>query len=542
MGTLGIRRASRGRVRNRYAWWLANLVFIVLSLRLSAQEGLARDLTIGLASETTSLDPHFYNSASNGNQLWHLYDRLVVSASDDPTKNLPQLALSWRLVDETTWEFSLRHGVTFHDGTPFTADDVIFTVQRIPTVKNSPASFITYVNHIAKTEKIDDYTLQIQTTAAYPFLLADLGLIPIVSRKLHAEATTGDFNSGRLALGTGPYRLIKWAPGDAMELARNPDWWGPKQAWDRVMMRPIASDPARLAALLSGSVDLIEQVAIADLPRVRADPRLTLVSVPGFRTMYIFPDSTRDAPPWLFDEHGHELGKNPLKDVRVRRAISMAIDRQAIVDRIMDGEASAANQLCSPACGGGAHELEPLPYDPEAARRLLADAGYPNGWSMTLHGLKGATANDDKVALSVAQYLNRIGIAVNVEALPINVFGPRATAREYSFILSYFDAGFAAYSLRMTMMTYDTVKGQGVFNRMRYSNPDVDRLAGAALTTLDDVVRDKLTAAAMTVAMRDVALIPLISVNNTWAVRRERLNFTGALSARTVAMYATPAR
>jgi peptide/nickel transport system substrate-binding protein len=210
----------------------------------------------------------------------------------------------------------------------------------------------------------------------------------------------------------------------------------------------------------------------------------------------------------------------------------MAIDRRAIVDRIMDGEAGAANQLCSPACGGGAHELEPIAYDPEAVRRLLTEAGYPNGWSMTLHGLKGATANDDKVALSVAQYLNRIGIAVSVEALPINVFGPRATAREYSFILSYFDAGFAAYSLRMTMMTYDTAKGQGVFNRMRYSNPDVDRLAGAALTTLDDVARDRLTAEAMTVAMRDVALIPLISVNNTWAVRRERLKLHWALRRR----------
>jgi peptide/nickel transport system substrate-binding protein len=529
-------------VRTRCGRWLAGLLLATLCLTFSARKGQALDLTIGLASETTSLDPHFYNSSSNGNQLLHLYDRLVISAPDDPAKNLPQLALSWRLVDETTWEFSLRHDVTFHDGTPFTADDVIFTIQRIPTVKNSPASFITYVNHIAKIERTDDYTLRIQTTEAYPFLLADLGLIPIVSRKLHAEATTGDFNSGRLALGTGPYRLIRWTPGDAMELARNPDWWGPQQPWDRVLMRPIASDPARLAALLSGSVDLIEQVAIADLPRVRADPRLALVSVPGFRVMYLFPDSTRDTPPWLFDEHGHELGRNPLKDVRVRRAISMAIDRRAIVDRIMDGEAGAANQLCSPACGGGAHELEPIAYDPEAARRLLTEAGYPNGWSMTLHGLKGATANDDKVALSVAQYLNRIGIAVSVEALPINVFGPRATAREYSFILSYFDAGFAAYSLRMTMMTYDTAKGQGVFNRMRYSNPDVDRLAGAALTTLDDVARDRLTAEAMTVAMRDVALIPLISVNNTWAVRRERLSFTGALAARTVAMYATPAR
>jgi peptide/nickel transport system substrate-binding protein len=529
-------------VRTRCGRWLAGLLLATLCLTFSARKGQALDLTIGLASETASLDPHFYNSSSNGNQLLHLYDRLVISAPDDPAKNLPQLALSWRLVDETTWEFSLRHDVTFHDGTPFTADDVIFTIQRIPTVKNSPASFITYVKHIAKIERTDDYTLRIQTTEAYPFLLADLGLIPIVSRKLHAEATTGDFNSGRLALGTGPYRLIRWTPGDAMELARNPDWWGPQQPWDRVLMRPIASDPARLAALLSGSVDLIEQVAIADLPRVRADPPLALVSVPGFRVMYLFPDSTRDTPPWLFDEHGHELGRNPLKDVRVRRAISMAIDRRAIVDRIMDGEAGAANQLCSPACGGGAHELEPIAYDPEAARRLLTEAGYPNGWSMTLHGLKGATANDDKVALSVAQYLNRIGIAVSVEALPINVFGPRATAREYSFILSYFDAGFAAYSLRMTMMTYDTAKGQGVFNRMRYSNPDVDRLAGAALTTLDDVARDRLTAEAMTVAMRDVALIPLISVNNTWAVRRERLSFTGALAARTVAMYATPAR
>jgi peptide/nickel transport system substrate-binding protein len=509
---------------------------------VSAREGQARDLTIGLAAETTSLDPHFYNSASNGSQLWHLYDRLVVSAPDDPTKNLPQLALSWRLVDETTWEFSLRHGVTFHDGTPFTADDVIFTMQRIPTVKNSPASFITYVNHIAKADRVDDYTVRFQTTGAYPFLLADLGLIPITSRKLHADAATGDFNSGRLALGTGPYRLVKWTPGDVMELARNPDWWGPKQPWDRVVMRPIASDPARLAALLSGSVDMIEQVAIADLPRVRADSRLSLVSVPGFRVMYLFPDSTRDAPPWMSDEHGRALEKNPLKDVRVRRAISMAIDRQAIVDRIMDGEAGVANQLCSSACGGGAHDLEPIAYDPEGAKRLLAEAGYPNGWSMTLHGLKGATANDDKVALSVAQYLNRIGITVSVEALPINVFGPRATAREYSFIMSYFDAGLAAYSLRMVMMTYDTVKGQGVFNRMRYSNPDVDGPAGTALITLDDAARDRLTATAMTVAMRDVALIPLISVNNTWAVRRERVNFTGALAARTVAMYATPAQ
>ena len=148
-------------VRTRCGRWLAGLLLATLCLTFSARKGQALDLTIGLASETTSLDPHFYNSSSNGNQLLHLYDRLVISAPDDPAKNLPQLALSWRLVDETTWEFSLRHDVTFHDGTPFTADDVIFTIQRIPTVKNSPASFITYVKHIAKIERTDDYTLRI---------------------------------------------------------------------------------------------------------------------------------------------------------------------------------------------------------------------------------------------------------------------------------------------------------------------------------------------------------------------------------------------
>jgi peptide/nickel transport system substrate-binding protein len=499
----------------------------------------AKDLKIALASEPTSIDPHFHNLTPNNSLAMHFFDALVIF--DEKQRVTPGLAVSWKTIDDLTWEFKLRKGVKFHDGSPFTADDVVFTMNRAGNVPNSPSSFGTYTK--GKTVvKVDDYTVHIKTEKPYPLMVTDLTTIPMVSKKHGEGATTPDYNSGKAAIGTGPFKFVKYVPGDRIVMKANPGYWGGKQKWENVTLKPIKSGPSRVAALLAGDVDVIEGVPTADITRLGKNAKLQLSKGISNRVIYLHIDHDRDDSPFVKAVGGGAI-KSPLKDARVRKAISMAINRKAIVDRVMEGVATPAGQLLPEGFFGVSPTLKPVPYDLAGAKILLADAGYAKGFELTLHGPNDRYINDAKIAEAIGQMLTRLGIKMKVETMTRSVFfkqasrgGPNKTPK-FSFILVGWGAGTgeASSPLKSLLHTYDKSRGFGSSNRGRYSNPTVDKLIEDALATVDDKKRAGLLAKATEVAINDGGIIPLHYQVNTWAAKKG-ISYKARTDERTIVM------
>ncbi|MCP5367149.1 MAG: ABC transporter substrate-binding protein [Hyphomicrobiales bacterium] len=484
----------------------------------------AQTLTIGLQAEPSSIDPHYHNLTPNNALLRDIFDRLILP---DETQQLkPGLAESWKALDDLTWEIKLRQGVKFHDGSPFTADDVLFTFERAPNVPNSPSSFAIYVKN-KKVTKVDDHTIHITTEKPYPLMPNDLSTFSIISKKHGEGASTGDYNSGKAAIGTGPYKFVEWVPGDRIILQRNEDYWGDKPAYDKVVIKPIKSGPARVAALLAGDVDFIDNVPTVDINRLKKEGKVNVMDSISNRVIYLHLDQFRDDSPFVKANGGGAI-KNPIRDVRVRRAMSMAINRDAIVERVMEGIAIPAGQLLPKGFFGVSPNLKPVKYDPAGAKKLLAEAGVPDGFELTVHGPNDRYINDAKICEAVAQMLTRVGIKTKVETMTKSVFFKRASrggpdnTPEFSLVLVGWGAGTgeASSPLKSLLMTYDKSKGYGASNRGRYSNPEMDAIVVQALSTVDDAKRQDLLAKATEIAMNDVGLIPLHYQISTWASRK----------------------
>jgi len=495
----------------------------------------AEELRVGLAQEPSSIDPHYHNLGPNNSFSMHVFQPLVIP--DEKQRPTPGLAESWKPIDDTTWEFKLREGVKFHDGSDFNADDVVHSFERAPNVPNSPSSFALYVK--GKTvEKVDDYTVHIKTEEPYPLMVNDIWNIYIVSDEA-ADATTGDFNSGKAAAGTGPYRFVEWVPGDRIVIERNDDYWGDKAVFDKVTFKPINSAPARVAALLAADVDIIGEVPTADIERLEGDDGVSLFQGVSNRIIYLHMDQFREKTPFVTG-----TDKNPLMDARVRKAISKAINREAIVERVMEGVAIPAGQLLPEGFFGVSESLKPEAYDPEGAKQLLAEAGYPDGFGLTLHSPNNRYINDAKIAQAVGQMLARIGIDTQVDAMPANVFFTRASSGgpdnspEFSLILVGWGSGTgeASSPLRSLLATYNPETGSGASNRGRMSNPELDQLIADALQTVDDEKRAQLLADATDLAIGELqGIIPLHYQVNTWATRKG-LTYTPRTDERTVAL------
>lgn len=470
------------------------------------------------------MDPHYHNLSPNNSLLSHIFESLV--DQDERQRLQPGLAESWKPVDDTTWEFKLRRNVKFHDGTPFTADDVIFSFERAPNVEGSPSSFGIYAR--GKTfSKVDDRTVRVKTAAPYPLMPNDASQVFIVSRKHGQGAKTSDYNSGKAAIGTGPYRYVEYTPDNRIVMQRYEQYWGQKPMWARVVFRGIKSDPSRVAALLAGDVDLIDQVPSTDMERLKKDPKVTIAQTVSNRIICLHLDHFRDDSPFVRAKDGGPI-KNPLRDKRVRLAISKLIDRDAIVSRVMEGEAIKAGQLLPEGFFGVSPKLKPVAHDPNGAKKLLAKAGVPNGFRLTIHSPNDRYANDAKIAEAVGQMLSRGGIDTQVVTMTQGVFfreastGSPEKGPKFSFILVGWGSGTgeASSPLKGLLATFDREKGMGASNRGRYSNPAVDKLINEALATVDDAKRQNLLARATEVAVGDVGIIPLHYQVNTWAMRR----------------------
>jgi len=490
---------------------------------LVASPALAqRVLTIGAQTPPSALDPHFHNTQNNNQIARMVFEPLF--ELDNRIRFQPRLARSMRPLDDLTWEVKLNTAARFHDGTPFEAEDIAFTFARVPTVPNSPALFTSAVRGITAVEVVDAETVLLRLREPNPLMRFDMTSPVILSRKIHGPAPqTADFNSGKLMIGTGPYRHVDYRQGERLELARNTEWYGPIEPWDRVVYRYIPQSGSRTAALLAGEVDLIDYVPVQDIPRLQQDARFAVFQIDSITLVYLAPDAMREASPFVTDRQGKPLPANPLADRRVREALSLAIPRQQIAERLYSGLASPADQFAAP---GAEHRIEgsgPLPFDPARARALLAEAGYPQGFRLTLHGPNGFFPSDDNLLQAIAQGLTRIGIEAQVQALPPATLFTKATNRDFSIFMTYYSSYTSLIPLRNVVMTRNAELGHGAFNRQRYSNPAVDMPLAQALATMDEDRRRALTQQAMQALLDDKGLIPVINLKNAWAGRRDRV-------------------
>jgi peptide/nickel transport system substrate-binding protein len=438
----------------------------------------------------------------------------------------PALAERWETLSPTVWRFHLRHDVEFSSGNPFTADDVLLTVERAQNPK-SPIRGLTA--NIKGVTKVDPYTVDMETNGPDPTLLRELPSLLILDSKWvrehdAVEPTDPGKNVenylSRHTSGTGPFILTKYQPGVGAELVANPKWWdNPHKLHNlsKVTFRPIKSDATRVAALLSGEVDLIDPVPLEDIPRVEKTPGFKVIVGPSARDIML---GLNVSNPELVGSN--VTGKNPFKDIRVRKAIYQAIDVDAIVSKVMDNFATPAAVIVAPGISGYDSKLEGriLPYDPAAAKKLLAEAGYPDGFGFQLECPAGRYVNDEKVCLSIAPMLAKIGLDVKVNAQPpAQFFGTVLKGQANMFLYGFGTDLVLDGNLFLTdLMHTPDGASLGAWNPGGYSNPRIDAIQRAAANEMDAAKRHALLVEAFQISKDDVAFIPLYNEKVTWGV------------------------
>ncbi len=506
-----------------------------------AQSASSDTLTIGLGGAVQSLDPHMLVGIPSNTVTMHMFDRLVDRQPFGQLK--PGLALSWRSVSPTQWEFKLRPGVKWHDGSDFTSDDVVATIERIRNMPKGAGGYSGFLRPITKVETPDALTLVVDTDVPSPTIPRDLSNVNITSRKYGIGSTTEDYNSGKAAIGTGPYKYGSYVPGDRVSFTRNDAWWGTKPDWKEVTIKIITNAPSRTVAILSKDVDIIESPSENDLPRLEGSPDVEIKTAPGIQVYYLYTDYSREGEtPFVFDKNGKPLPKNPLRDVRVRKALSIAINRQAIADRIMLKKAKPTGQWLLPGSYSYAPSVEVPKYDREAAKKMLAEAGYPEGFQITIHTPSDRYLNDARICQAIAQMWTQAGVKTSVEALPWNVYASKSQAQEFAVgFVGWTSVSFdAAYMATSNIATNNKERGTGLYNRGRYSNPELDDLLTKAAVEIDPDKREQILIKVVEIASADVGVIPLVMPDSVWAVRKG-IDFNARSDQRTLAVEASKA-
>jgi peptide/nickel transport system substrate-binding protein len=510
-----------------------------LALMAAAPAALAQELTLGLRAGPDSIDPHWSTLGSQAEALRHVFDTLV--DVDEQLQLVPGLATSWEPVDDTTWEFKLREGVTFHDGTPFTAEDVKFSIERIPAV-TGPMSMTLYTKYVDSVEVVDDHTLRVSTKGMAPSLPNDFTRLFVVPSETGMEAGNEEFNSGEKAVGTGPYRFVSWEPKGDLVLERYEGHWRGDAPWERVVRREIADDAARVAALRSGDVDMINYVPASDYIAMQGDPDIETFVEDSVYILNVAP-SVKDEEPQPITVNGEPVDGNPLQDLRVRKALDLAINREVLVDVVLEGLGTPANQLMPEGFFGYSDALGPREYDLEQAKALLTEAGYPDGFEIDFTCTSNRVPGDSVVCEALAQMWSRLGLTVNAQALNGTVFFPAAAREEYTMTMSAWGTltGEAAYTYGALTHSKDEEKGFGNFNRTGYANPEFDRVFGEGTQTLDPEGRRALYEEASEIAMEDRALIPTVILQTVSAAKADTLEMTPRVDQETRAWDILPA-
>jgi len=489
---------------------------------MTAGTAHAKTFRIADQGDALSMDPHSLNESLQLSITGNIYEPLV--AHDKKLGLVPGLATKWTQVNPTTWRFELRRGVTFHDGTPFTADDVVFTFAR---AAGDGSDMKSYVNDVAQVKKIDADTVEIVTKSPFPILPDVISLVYIMSKKWCEENRAekpvdkrkGIENTASFkANGTGPFRLRSREPGVRTVLVRNLNYWDKVESnVDEVVFTPIGADATRVAALISGEIDMMQPVPVQDVARLKQNPNLNIMQGPELRTIFLGMDQARNE--LLFSS---VKGKNPLKDVRVRRAFYQAIDIEAIRSRIMRGAATPTALMIAPGIKGFPAELNKrLPYDPEASKKLLAEAGYPSGFEIKMNCPNDRYVNDGEICQAVAGMLARVGVKVNLEAETKGTYFPKILSRNTSFYLLGWTPGtYDSHNVLNAIIGSPDPSGRGQFNLGGYSNPRVDELAKLVQSETDQAKRNAMIAEAFKIHQDEVGHLPLHQQALAWGMRK----------------------
>jgi peptide/nickel transport system substrate-binding protein len=498
-------------------------LFAAIALLVIAVSTDAKTLRYASQFDPGTMDPHALASTYNNRVMSQVYEPLV--GRDENFKLEGRLALSWTPLDKGAgWRFKLRPNVKFHDGTPFTADDVVFNVTRAlqPTSAHK-----TTLPNVTGAKKVDDLTVDVltsQPTPVLPVAMSNLRLMSKAWSEKNKATKPQDYNakeesySARNANGTGPYKLVRWDPDVKVVLAANESYYGKKGNVTEATYFVVGSAATRVAALISGEMDFVVDPAVQDLDRLRNTPGVTVEQAISTGTQYLGFDQGRDT---LI--HGDAGGKNPFKDIRVRQAIRYAIDLKALNSKVMRNTSNAGRSLYSPAVDGYDRKFDQLPaYDPARAQALLREAGYANGFSVDLDC--SAQQPADSICQAIAGMLSRVGIKVSHKPLQFNILLPRLNTSDTSMYVIGWTPATAEQEGVLVPLVHTRpggVKGTvGEYNFGNYSNPKVDALIDQARVEFDNARRVALFNEAMTLIDQDVGFVVLVHRHVTWAMRK----------------------
>jgi peptide/nickel transport system substrate-binding protein len=493
---------------------------IAAGVLFAAAAAQAQTVRIANQGDALSMDPHSLNESLQLSVTGNVYEPLVARNKD--LSLAPGLATSWKQTSPTVWRFELRKGVHFHDGTPLTADDVVFSFQRTQVEGSDMKS---YTNDFKEVRKVGDFTVEIETKTPFPILPDVISLVYIMSKKWAetnqatrpVDRRKGVENAASFrANGTGPFRLRERQPNVRTTFVRNGNYWGKIESnVQEVIFTPIGNDATRVAALLSGEVDVMEPVPVQDIDKVNASANAKVLVGPELRTIFLGVDQKRDE--LLYSS---VKGKNPFKDKRVRQAFYQAIDIDGIHKTVMRGASRPTGLMVGPGINGFVPELNKrLPYDPDAAKKLLADAGYPNGFEVTLNCPNDRYVNDARICQAVAANLSRIGVKINLAAETKGTYFPKILRRDTSFYLLGWTPGtYDAHNALNALFACVDDKGAGQFNLGSYCNPEVDRLTKAIQPETDKAKRGAMIRDAFKIHQDDVGHLPLHQQSLAWGV------------------------
>ncbi|MDO5290951.1 MAG: ABC transporter substrate-binding protein [Pseudomonadota bacterium] len=491
---------------------------------LAASAAHAVTVRIANQGDALSMDPHSLNESLQISTMANVYESLI--GRDKKMQLTPLLATSWKQTSPTVWRFELRKGVQFHDGTPFTADDVVFSFARMAGEGSDMKS---YTNELKEVRKIDDHTIEIETKTPQLVLPNSLPQMLIMSKKWSednkaerpVDRRKGLENTASFkANGTGPYRVRERQPGVRTVFDRHTNYWGKVDGnVTEVIFTPIASPATRVAALLSGQVDVMEPVPVQDIPRVNANASTRALVAPELRTIFLGMDQHRDE---LLSSS--VKGKNPFKDKRVRQAFYQAIDIEGIKKTVMRDASRPTGLMVGPGINGWtAAQDKRLPYDPEAAKKLLAEAGYPQGFEVSMNCPNDRYVNDAQICQAVAANLARVGVKINLQAETKGTYFPKVLRRDTSFyLLGWAPSTYDALNpLNALMRCVDEKAGSGQFNLGRYCNPKVDELTQKIAAEGDKAKRDAMIQEAFQIHMDDIGHLPLHQQSLAWGVSKK---------------------
>lgn len=484
----------------------AAAVTTAFSMGLFGSFAVAEDLRIGTQFKLMTLDPHYADLGENNSLLSHIYERLVTQ--DTQMNPVPRLATSWQRLSETTWEFKLREGVTFHDGSAFTAQDVIYSIERIRDFLKPPSGgYQSYTQAIKSVTAPDPLTVVIETTSDVSTLPLLLTPIFIMKHEPDGFETTEDLNAGVKPNGTGPYKFESWQSGEGLRLSRNEAYWGGMPAWSSVAFRVIESPAARVAALTTGDVDLADYIPARDVEGLKQRGK-QIDSTAAARSNFLQFDISRENAPSVTDQSGKAIA-NPFRDKRVREALTMATDRAFIADRILLGYGTAASQLFPAGLAGTSTNLKVTPPDYEKAKALLAEAGYPDGFKVVLAGPAGRYPGDSEALQSIAQNWARIGVSAQPVVAPFSVFATKRSNGEYPVWYGGCSGEAVTFCLGALLGSANEEAGTGSLNYGKYSNPAFNEMLVKALDREDGPERNAAVAKATEFVMADYPMLPL---------------------------------